>query len=269
MQIKQFGLIRGKSSKVIDSVQMLTGWCGPVAAPLGGGLVVGLLLAGAAGSVMHCAPMCGGFVLGQVADRMARLPAARLCERQRVGAALLLPYHIGRLTTYAALGALVGLAGAGIARLPAIGFLSAALLLLASALFACHALRRLVPALRHVLPGADRAPAGWVRLVGRLTDRLGRTGLGGGYLLGVALGFLPCGFLYAALAAAAASASAPGGALAMLAFGLGTIPALVVVGIAGQTAGQRWQRGMAMIAPVVLLANAVLLLLLASQHLSV
>ena len=104
---------------------------------------------------------------------------------------------------------------------------------------------------------------------GRLTDRLGRTGLGGGYLLGVALGFLPCGFLYAALAAAAASASAPGGALAMLAFGLGTIPALVVVGIAGQTAGQRWQRGMAMIAPVVLLANAVLLLLLASQHLSV
>jgi len=55
----------------------------------------------------------------------------------------------------------------------------------------------------------------------------------------------------------------------MLAFGLGTIPALVVVGIAGQTAGQRWQRGMAMIAPVVLLANAALLLLLASQHLSV
>jgi sulfite exporter TauE/SafE len=252
---------------VIDSFQMLAGWCGPAVVPLGGGLVAGLFLAGAAGSVMHCAPMCGGFVLGQVADRMARLPAARLCERQRIGAGLLLPYHCGRLTTYAALGALVGLAGAGIAQLPAVGFLSAGLLLLAAVLFACHALRRLVPALRHVLPAADRAPAGWVRLVGRLTGRLDRTGWEGGYLLGVALGFLPCGFLYAALAAAAASASAPGGAVAMLAFGLGTVPALVVVGIAGQTAGQRWQRGMAVIAPLVMLANAALLLLLASQRL--
>ena len=39
---------------------------------LRGGLIGGLFLAGVAGSVMHCAPMCGGFVLGQVADRIAR-----------------------------------------------------------------------------------------------------------------------------------------------------------------------------------------------------
>ena len=41
----------------------------------------------------------------------------------------------------------------------------------------------------------------------------------------------PCGFLYAALAAAAAAGNPALGALRMLAFGLGTTPALVAVGI--------------------------------------
>src|SRR4051794_25197968 len=78
--------------------------CGPAAAR--GGLLAGLFAAGLAGSLLHCAPMCGGFVLGQVADRMARLPACRMCEWQRLSAAALLPYHLGRLTTYGLLGAL-------------------------------------------------------------------------------------------------------------------------------------------------------------------
>ena len=49
-------------------IAALAGWCGSL--PWSGGLLIGLFLAGAAGSTMHCVPMCGGFVLGQVADRM-------------------------------------------------------------------------------------------------------------------------------------------------------------------------------------------------------
>ena len=49
----------------------------------------------------------------------------------------------------------------------------------------------------------------------------------------------------------------------MLAFGLGTVPALVAVGIAGQAAGRRWQRGVAAAAPAVMLLNAALLAALA------
>jgi sulfite exporter TauE/SafE len=88
-----------------------------------------------------------------------------------------------------------------------------------------------------------------------------------GYLLGVALGFLPCGFLYAALAAAAASADPLHGAVAMLAFGLGTVPALIAVGVAGQAAAHRWQRGVSLASPAVMLVNAALLLLLAFRNL--
>ena len=76
---------------------------------LQGGLLFGLFAAGAAGSVVHCGPMCGVFVLGQVSERMARLPSGRLCERQRISSGLLLPYHLGRLTTYAGLGALAAI----------------------------------------------------------------------------------------------------------------------------------------------------------------
>jgi sulfite exporter TauE/SafE len=127
---------------------------------------------------------------------------------------------------------------------------STILLLSAAALFAMHTAR--------ILPGLQRAPAGWTRFVTSMARRAG-----GGYPLGIALGFLPCGFLYAALASAAASGSPLLGATAMVAFGLGTAPALIAVGIAGRAAGRRWQRGITMAAPAVMLLNAALLVALA------
>ena len=224
---------------------MLADLCGTL--PLTSGMLLGLFLAGAAGSTMHCVPMCGGFVLGQVADGMARTHAARLCEWRRITNGALLPYHLGRLTTYACLG---GLAGLGAGQLPWFGTISATLLLLGATLFLMHVAR--------ILPGLERAPAGWNRFVTSTARRAG-----GGYPLGVALGFLPCGFLYAALATAASSGNPLLGAAAMLAFGLGTAPALIAVGIAGQAAGRRWQRGIAVAAPAVMALNATLLLVLA------
>jgi sulfite exporter TauE/SafE len=226
-------------------MHMLTALCGAYLAP--GGLLLGLFVAGAAGSTMHCVPMCGGFVLGQVADGMARLSAPRLCEWQRIGRGALLPYHLGRLTTYAGLGAL---GGAAIGRLPWFALVSAGLLLCGAVLFVAHVVR--------IAPGVDRAPVGWTRAIARLARRAG-----GGYPLGLVLGFLPCGFLYAALASTAASGNPLLGAIGMLAFGLGTVPALVAVGIAGLAAGRRWQRAVATAAPAVMLLNAALLAALA------
>jgi sulfite exporter TauE/SafE len=224
---------------------MIASLCGAI--PWSGGLLVGLFLAGLAGSTVHCVPMCGGFVLGQVADRMARLPAARLCEWRRVSQGALLPYHLGRLTTYGTLGAL---AGGVLGQMPLFKWISPVLLLLGAALFLAHA--------AHIVTGPDRAPIGWARAISRLAARTG-----GGYPLGIVLGFLPCGFLYAALATAAASGSPLLGVLGMLSFGIGTVPALAVVGIAGQSAGRHWPRTIATVAPAMMLLNAGLLTILA------
>jgi sulfite exporter TauE/SafE len=263
-------------------MDMLAAWCGPLGAGgaagwrtgalLSGGLYAGLLLAGAAGSVVHCVPMCGPFVLGQVSDRLARMPGAMLCERQRFGSALLLPYHAGRLITYAALGALAGEAGATLGRLAWFGWLSGALLAVAALLFLAHALRRLAPSLApylgRIVPGSDRAPGGWVRLIRLASSRVDRTRPIGGLLLGLTLGFLPCGFLYAALAAAAATAGPLTGAAAMVCFGFGTVPSLVAVGLAGHAAGRTFHRGVTAFAPAVLLVNAAVLGVLAWERLS-
>ncbi len=241
---------------------MLAELCGPV----GNGLIVGLFLAGASGSVMHCGPMCGPFVVAQVADGMARIPAGRLCELQRIRGALLLPYHIGRLTTYAALGALAGYAGSTLSQPGWLSAGAAILLAVAALLFAGHALQRLMPSRRPWLPAAP--PHGWARVLTAIGSSVDRARFGGGLLLGLLLGFLPCGLLYAALAGAGASGNPLTGAAAMLAFGAGTVPALVLVGIAGHAAGRRWQRLTSRVAPAVMLVNSLLLVILAAGRLA-
>jgi sulfite exporter TauE/SafE len=186
--------------------------CGVDVTARAGWTLVGVLFAaGAAGSPLHCVPMCGGFVLGQVADRLARLPATHLCEWRRVSGAALVPYHLGRLTTYAILGALAGLSGGVLAQLPWLGGLSGTLLLGAAVLFLGQALRRLAPTLVRWVPSSGgrrrRAPGTLLRAV----HRVDRTRPAGGYLLG--------------------------GALGMAAFGLGTAPALVVAGLPDRPRG--------------------------------
>jgi sulfite exporter TauE/SafE len=77
-----------------------------------------------------------------------------------------------------------------------------------------------------------------------------------GYALGLALGFLPCGLLYGALAAAAAAGDALAGGFGMLAFAVGTVPALLAVGLAGHVAGDRFRGTAVRVMPVVMLLNA-------------
>ncbi len=249
-----------EATRVHDTLLALASWCGGA-----GPTLPGLLLAGLAGGAMHCGPMCGGFVLGQVSDRLARLPAARMCESARLTSALLLPYHVGRLATYALLGALAATLGAAVGRQPWFGALSGLLLLAGALLFLAHAAARLWPGHIQV---PERTPPGWARTLARVTRRIDRRRPGGGLLLGMALGLLPCGVLYAALVVAGASGGAGRGAAAMLAFGLGTVPSLVAIGIVGHVAGRAWRGRLARFAPAIMLANAALLLLLAWQRLN-
>lgn len=219
----------------------------------GGGLVFALFAAGLIGSLAHCSLMCGPLALAQVMARLGAIPAGPGGELRRLAGAALLPYHAGRLLTYAGLGALAA-AGAGLLRdLPAARHVGAALLALAALLLALQAVPR---------AGVAGFGGGWARRLGPLLAApTGRRGL----LLGLALGLLPCGLLYAALAAAAATGDPARGALAMAAFGLGTVPMLAVIALLGEGLAGHWRQRLRRVAPLLLLVNAGWLALLATR----
>ncbi len=221
-----------------------------------GGLLISLFMAGLVGGPTHCVGMCGPFVLSQVTARLEDTPAAGMREWHRLSGAALVPYHLGRLTTYVLLGAAAALMVAGATAFGGFRWLSAGLLSLAALFFIGYALRGLLPRLPRF--GGDAAREGaWSRRLGDRARPLFARPVGWrGYALGVALGFLPCGLLYGALAAAASGSDPLAGAFAMTAFGLGTVPSLIGVGLAGHVAGQHWRGALARIAPVLLVINA-------------
>ena len=141
-------------------------------------------------------------------------PFAAACARPAAGLAA---WHAGRLLSYAALGAAAGAAGA---ILPGPAWVPALLAVLFLAVFAA-ALAGLLPEPRVMLPGLASA------------SRLLREGRGPAARFGFGLvnGLIPCGLVYSALAIPVALAHPLPGAVAMLAFGLGTLPALSVAAL--------------------------------------
>ena len=187
-------------------------------------------LTGFAGSA-HCIGMCGGLVC-----------ALSLSEDGRSSGPLFhLLYNLGRITTYGAIGLVVGWIGSSMAfkhslqdvtRLLLVGTdLFVILIGLGSAgLFARLNILKLdfagpVQAMTEAVRGLRRLPPALAALP-----------------LGLLFGFLPCGFLYAMALTAGQSADSMLGAGIMIAFGLGTLPALFFVGSAAQwfSSRRRW-----------------------------
>jgi sulfite exporter TauE/SafE len=197
-------------------------------------VALALFLAGLAGGLTHCAGMCAPFVLAQAGAVADRAAAGGMLAR--LSGAALLPYHLGRMLGYATLGALAGGTAGLVTQLTGLRFLLAALLAAGAALMLAQGAARLPERWRRALgplahlPAAPM-PAGLARRIGPLlaAPRGGR-----GVVLGLLLSALPCGLLYAALAGAAATGSALAGGLAMAAFVLGTVPALVGVALLGR-----------------------------------
>jgi hypothetical protein len=168
----------------------------------------------------HCVGMCGGIV----GALTVQLPGARPQWT------IHLAYNLGRIASYALAGAIVG----------GIGGASLSLDRVAPVQWALHVFANLMLiALGLYLAGVTRALAMLERWGGRLWARIqplaGRfvpvRSAAGALPLGALWGFLPCGLVYGVLASALAAGSALRGAGLMLAFGLGTLPNLLLAGM--------------------------------------
>lgn len=165
----------------------------------------GMVVLGLAGT-LHCAGMCGGFVLclGRTRGRQVAYQSGRLLAYGLAGAALGVLGLSARVTG----GPTLTLAAAGLMILVGLGFLG------------------LVPRVEPVGPLASLVKS-------RLAGLLRRGTAGAAFGLGLVTGLLPCGLLYAAFARAAASHSPLEGAALMAAFWLGSSPGLLGMAAAG------------------------------------
>jgi uncharacterized protein len=182
-------------------------------------------LAGLFGST-HCIAMCGGIA--------AALGGAQHTPPQAWRPIL---YQAGRLGSYGIAGAAAGTLGAGAGFAFAISRWSE-LLRLATAV--------VVIAIGLDMSFASSARAGWLRAPERwgaalwrrlapgAQKRLPRSPAWRALTLGMLWGWLPCGLVYSVLVAAAVSGSARSGAATMIAFGLGTLPAMSGLSFLGQ-----------------------------------
>jgi hypothetical protein len=193
--------------------------------------------AGFAGS-FHCIGMCGGF-----ACALGRDPNGRAATVTRH-----LLYNTGRLTTYCFLGGLAGAFGQVICAprgtnvLLLSGSLDIAqrvLAIVAGMLIICMALQffgRLTIFHRLTIgfTGSTFATA--------LRSLLGARSKAAALALGVFNGFLPCPLVYAFAAEAASTFRPLEGFLTMASFGLGTFPAMLVMGSLGQILTPAWRQ---------------------------
>ncbi|MFN7958324.1 MAG: sulfite exporter TauE/SafE family protein [Holophagaceae bacterium] len=220
---------------------MLESWLNhPHAAPW---LVV-MWIAGLLGSLGHCAGMCGPIVaaFGLSQANQGERPWTRH-----------LRFQLGRITTYALLGGLIGFLG-GFARLQTVQDMHACCRPEGAALIAAQAWPwqvwvKLAVGVLMLLMGLAMALGGRIdallefKLPAPLQKLMGKgLALGGlPYALGLLWGLIPCGLVYMMLLRTLDGGDWRMGAAGMAAFGLGNAPLLLGLGLASTRLSQAWK----------------------------
>lgn len=194
------------------------------------GLMLGLV------SSLHCVQMCGPLVIS------FSLPMG---ERRRVEQIIAhLAYQGGRIVTYTILGGVAGLAGHSLRILGDLAGFQNLVSLLSGGLMVIAGLVMvdLIPLDRLTRLAPESYATRLFRTLGR---RISATDPGSKFVLGVMLGLMPCGLIYAALIKAISTGGVFAGALTMTAFGFGTAGSLLLLGLFSSTVmcrpgRQRW-----------------------------
>ncbi len=202
-------------------------------------LVLGLM-----GS-FHCAGMCGPIAIA--------LPLHGNTVLQKIFGGTL--YNVGRTITYGIMGAIFGLLGQGIQMIGVQQKISVIMgvVMIISVLF---------PAL---FKNQYRMDKSMFSFVGKLKKRIGEMfsirSFQSLFFIGMLNGLLPCGLVYMAIAGAIGTGNAAEGTLYMILFGLGTIPMLLTISLAGNIMSQAIRRKINKLIPVMVIVVGLLFIL--------
>lgn len=225
-----------------------------------GSLLLSLFLGGILGSISHCTGMCGPIVMAQsnAYDSTHGPALARATGRA------LVPYHLGRATTYTILGVVGASMSQYLIGTPSQQTAAAVMLMLAGILFVLKAIPSLMPKGANGKLGALLRP--YSQAVSSVAAPFARPAKGGNlYFFGVMLGFLPCGLVMAAVMAAASTGDPLAAGFGMLAFSFGTMPSLMLLGAGTRYLKRRYPREVDKVANTVMAANGLVLCAVAAR----
>lgn len=236
-------------------------------------IIISLISLGFFGGFSHCIGMCGPFVISQTLNRLEKIPLNKFSNFTRLKNLALLPYHLGRITTYSILGATCSFLRKNIEDFTNAKIISALFLLIAAlfflSLFFENSFSKFKAKIRLPFKSKTLKNAAlffWQKFIfpKNYLAKLFKnpTGLRG-YALGLLLGFIPCGLLYGACLIAASINNPLLAFVGMALFGTATFPALFLSGIGGYTIFKNSTAALKIIAKAVLLVNSVTLFIMA------
>lgn len=203
------------------------------------GLILGLLTS------FHCVGMCGPIALS--------LPLHGDTKFKKLLGGII--YNLGRTVTYAIMGLIFGLVGHGLSTL---GFqkivsIIAGTLMIATVFF---------PHLFNFTAKTDKGLFSFVNSVKKgLKGLFSTKSFWGLLLIGLLNGLLPCGPLYFAVIVSAGTGNVVESVLFMTLFGLGTIPLLLLVSIAGNFISIKARNRINNFIPVVMVIMGIMFIL--------
>ncbi len=207
-------------------------------------ILISALVLGLMGS-FHCAGMCGPIAIA--------LPLQGNTTGQKIFGGTL--YNLGRTVTYGLMGAIFGLLGQGIVM---IGFQQKVSVIMGAIMI----ISALFPAL---FKNQYRMDKNWFSLVGKLKKSIGNLfsvrSFSSLFFIGLLNGLLPCGLVYMAIAGAIGTGGIAEGTLYMILFGLGTIPMLLAISLAGNMMSMTIRKKVNKVIPVLIVVVGILFIL--------
>jgi uncharacterized protein len=207
-------------------------------------ILLSALVLGLMGS-FHCAGMCGPIAIA--------LPLHGNTIPQKIFGGIL--YNSGRTLTYGIMGALFGLLGQGMKMM---GFQQVISIVMGSIMI----ISVLFPS---IFKNQYRLDKSAFSFVARLKTKLGKLftvrSFSSLFLIGLLNGLLPCGLVYMAIAGAIGTGEVVLGSLYMIAFGLGTIPMMLAISLAGNMMSMAIRKKINKLIPVLIVLVGVFFIL--------
>jgi sulfite exporter TauE/SafE len=215
------------------------------------GIVVTLFLTGLVGSFTHCIGMCGPFAVAQTSIRLMNIPKNKLSQKARFNASLLLPYYFGKTFTYCLLLILAYFVSENFKNSSTYKYFALFFLVSTALLFVRIAINKNFNLIK--IPFLNKFFSNKVDLSHTKGFK--------GFIAGATLGLIPCGLVYGAIVAAlAVTDNLAISLIAIVSFGMATVPGLFITSYFGQYVLSKYSKFFDYLFSAIMILNAVLLL---------